>query len=513
MAGNKELKYTLSLKDLFSGKMAQAVNQTKRMDASMAGIGGSIRRMVAGVGIAAFAKSIVDTGSAFESAEMGLTTLLKSADKARIVFNNIKEDAAKTPFDFQSLLMGNRALIATGLDANTARKDVLNLANAIAATGGGNDELSRMVINMQQIKNTGKATALDIKQFAYAGINIYGLLAKATGKSTEQVRGMEVSYELLTKSLQMAASEGGDYFNGLKNAANTTAGRISNLKDKFDAFKNELFIKLKPAINVIIDGLSKLMDLTIKFFPLIKIGITLWAAYALKMRIARIESGYFALAQRALAMGMSRSAIATGFLSRGIRGIGMAIKAVPIIGWIAALVEGIMYLWDTFEGFRGAVYEVIGAFKSMGTTLGGVFIGLTNQLRGLLTGNEARSQLGALQVKQAILGGVVESQKARLSGIAEFRKEKGLGGNTSAMDGSSGGLGTATGGGGGGGSLGSGTDVTSARPQSLIININDGLVKQMNIYATTLKESASKVREEVAKALLEVANDANLAAR
>ena len=508
---DKNLQYTLSLKDLFTGKMAKAVDQTKRMDNTMSGIGGSIKRMVAGVGIAAFAKSIVDTGSAFESAEMGLKTLLKSASQARIVFNNIKEDAAKTPFDFQSLLMGNRALIATGLDAATARKDVLNLANAIAATGGGNDELSRMVINMQQIKNTGKATALDIKQFAYAGINIYGLLAKATGKTTEQVKGMEVSYEMLTKSLEMAAKEGGDYFNGLQNASNTTAGKISNLKDNFDAFKNELFNGLKPAINGVIYALNKLMTLVIKFLPLIKIGVTLWGAYIIKLKIAKLESFNFALAQRAMAMGMSKSAIATGFLSRGIRGIGAAIKSVPIIGWIAAIVEGIMYLWDTFEGFRGAVYEVVNVFKNMGSTLSLIFEGVGNQIKGFFTGNDKLSKLGRMQVGYANVRAANQSNQARLSGIDAFRKERGLGGNESALTAANGlGSGVA---GGDGSSLGSGTDVSSARPQSLIINIHDGFVKQMNIYSTTIKEGASKVREEVAKALLEVANDANLAAR
>lgn len=37
------------------------------------------------------------------------------------------------------------------------REDAMNLANAIAATGGGNDELARMATNMQQIKTVGKS--------------------------------------------------------------------------------------------------------------------------------------------------------------------------------------------------------------------------------------------------------------------------------------------------------------------------------------------------------------------
>ena len=58
-------------------------------------------------------------------------------------------------------------------------------------------------------------------------------------------------------------------------------------------------------------------------------------------------------------------------------------------------------------------------------------------------------------------------------------------------------------------SSGSSTEFSGARPQSVIINIHDGLVKNMNITAQTIKESAVKIREEVTKALLETANDAN----
>lgn len=45
-----------------------------------------------------------------------------------------------------------------------------------------------MAQNLQQIKNAGKATAADIKQFAYAGIDVYGILADYTGKSTAEVQ-------------------------------------------------------------------------------------------------------------------------------------------------------------------------------------------------------------------------------------------------------------------------------------------------------------------------------------
>ena len=74
-------------------------------------------------------------------------------------------DATKTPFEFQTLYLQIKQLMYVGVNAKQSREDVLNLANAISATGSGNDELQRMVINLQQIENTGQATALDLKQF------------------------------------------------------------------------------------------------------------------------------------------------------------------------------------------------------------------------------------------------------------------------------------------------------------------------------------------------------------
>ncbi len=58
-------------------------------------------------------------------------------------------------------------------------------------------------------------------------------------------------------------------------------------------------------------------------------------------------------------------------------------------------------------------------------------------------------------------------------------------------------------------SIGSGTEVTSARPQNLNITINK-LIETQNITTTNMKEGAVKIKEMVAQALLETVNDVNL---
>lgn len=173
----------------------------------------------------------VDYNSQMEQYTVAFTNMLGSADKAESALNQIKQDAAKTPFDTAGLVKANQYLISTGEDAKSARNIIMALGDAVKATGGGNDELSRMAQNLQQIKNAGKATSADIKQFAYAGIDVYGILADYTGKSTEDVQKMKISYDLLTNALLSASEEGGRYFGAMETQSQTLDGRISTLKD------------------------------------------------------------------------------------------------------------------------------------------------------------------------------------------------------------------------------------------------------------------------------------------
>ena len=172
----------------------------------------------------------------------------------------IQKDASKTPFDVKGLTQANQLLISTGLSAEDSREVILALGDAVSATGGGNDELSRMAVNLQQIKNTGKATSLDIKQFAYAGIDIYGLLADYTGKTREEVAEMEVTWDNLNGALIKASKEGGKYFGAMEKQSETLNGKVSNFKDSFNQFTGSLTKTFLPTIKKVLDKLNDWMN-------------------------------------------------------------------------------------------------------------------------------------------------------------------------------------------------------------------------------------------------------------
>lgn len=209
-------------------------------------------------------KDAVEYNAQMEAYTASFASFLGSAQAAEEAIAQIKEDASTMPFGSSDLIEANRALITAGESAEKSRKNINALAAAVAATGGGNDVLSRMASNLQQIKNVGKATSMDIRQFAMAGINIYGLLSEASGKSIEEIQKMEITYDDLTAALIKATEEGGAYYGAMQQQAETYNGQLNSLKARIkdtlgntfqsvsDLLKNEIF----PAINKALDSID-----------------------------------------------------------------------------------------------------------------------------------------------------------------------------------------------------------------------------------------------------------------
>ena len=179
--------------------------------------------------------TVVSTGLDFnrqmENYQLAFQNLLGDAQAANDALDAIKADAASTPFDVAGLVSANRLLISTGQSAEEARQVISALGNAVSASGGGNEELQRMAANLQQIANVGQAAAVDIKQFAYAGIDIYGILSDYTGKSREEVQKLKISYDLLAAALEAASAEGGRYAGAMEAYSQTLQGRMDTLAD------------------------------------------------------------------------------------------------------------------------------------------------------------------------------------------------------------------------------------------------------------------------------------------
>ena len=254
-AANNGMDGFASSTDKASGKsLANAITQGTVMANVFSKLGSAALSAAEG-----FISSGIEYNAQIEKYTTGFTNMLGSAEAAQQVMSQIQEDAAKTPFDVESLTKANQYLISAGENASYARNTIMALGDAVSATGGGNDELNRMSQNLQQIANTGKATAADIKQFAYAGIDVYGILADYTGKSTAEVQKMAISYDLLTQALQAASEEGGRYYNSMDTQSQTMNGRVSTLKDNVSQLAGLLTGDLSSGVGVVIGNLNDML--------------------------------------------------------------------------------------------------------------------------------------------------------------------------------------------------------------------------------------------------------------
>ena len=308
-------------------------------------------------GVSAVAAGLLTAGIKYnaqlEKYETALTTLTGSAEKAQDIMKQIQKDAKTTPFDVAGLTQANQLLISTGLDAEDAREVILALGDAVAATGGGDDELSRMAVNLQQIKNVGKASALDIKQFAYAGIDVYGMLADYLGITREEAAKTTVTWEVMSGALINASKEGGKYFGAMEKQSTTLNGEISNLKDSFNQFTGAISEKLVPKLKQLLDYLNNLMAKFDELDPETQDLISNLVIFAAVLSPALIVLGKF------------------------ISGVGAILKLAPqIVSWftsIKAFVIGLVEVFQLVAGGAGTLHEaLIAVFGAAATTIAGI---------------------------------------------------------------------------------------------------------------------------------------------
>lgn len=320
---------------------------------------------VAGIGLIG-----VKYNAELETYTKAFSTFLGSAEKGQTAVKNILEMSKTSPFNTASLVKANQMLITTGIEAEESRKTINALADAIALTGGDNYTLERMASNLQQIQNVGKASAMDIRQFGMAGIDIYGLLADSIGVSTAKVKKMDITYEQLSQALQKGASEGGKYFKGQEAMADTLNGRISKLKKTFQELVGELTEALSPIIKEITDKLQGLVD----WFKglddsqkqmILKVGMLIAVLGPALIIIGKIiAAAGLIISKIGLVLSILGKVIA---VIKVVGAVLLASVSAPILivtGVIGGLIAVFVLLYNKCEWFRDGVHAVLEAIKT-----------------------------------------------------------------------------------------------------------------------------------------------------
>lgn len=266
---SRQLKLILKIQDQASkelGRLEKQLDRTERGTQRASRGFASMAKTLAGVAAAYIsirkaydAASLGITVAAdLQTAQVGLETLLGSAEEASATIDRLKIEAARTPFELPGLTQATQLLTSVTKDGDKSIDILLDVGEGLAAMGKGQAELDRIIVNLQQIAATGKAAAIDVKQFAFAGIPIYEMLEETTGKSGEAIAQMvtdgEITFDLLTKMFDEANDAGGRFHNAFVNQAGTFNQAASNMKDSFGIMMADLVTK-----SGLFDGITNAM--------------------------------------------------------------------------------------------------------------------------------------------------------------------------------------------------------------------------------------------------------------
>lgn len=196
-----------------------------------------------------------------EQYQSSLSTLLGDTEKAVKMMEQLKQMATKTPFETSDLIKASETMLAFGLDSNKVTKYLQMLGDASL---GNADKFSGLTLAFSQVQSTGRLMGQDLLQMINQGFNPLQIISEKTGKSMAELKkDMEkgaISADMVTQAFEIATSEGGRFFNAMDKQSQTTSGRLSTLKDSFNASAGALTESLLPIIEQFINKLTSLFD-------------------------------------------------------------------------------------------------------------------------------------------------------------------------------------------------------------------------------------------------------------
>lgn len=183
-------------------------------------------------GITELGRAAVTAYAEIESIKTQLGVVFSNQTQANTMFNEISAYAVKSPFGVQQTSELAVLLKQSGVYAS----DLMDTLKMIGDTAGGNvEKMKRIANNYAQIVSIGKASMLDMRQFAYAGIPIFEAVSKELGVSQQELRKLisdgKITADIIEKVFKDLTGINGIFENATEKGAKTLKARLQNLAD------------------------------------------------------------------------------------------------------------------------------------------------------------------------------------------------------------------------------------------------------------------------------------------
>lgn len=194
--------------------------------------------------------SFVSDASEYESLLANLTVSIGDANEAQKEFQKLKEFASKTPFDLPGVVEASIMFRSIGMEADKILPTIKMLGDAAA---GNNQYFKEMAVNYMQIQSIGKASAMDMKQFALRGLPVIQMMQEMGIEGQATAEQVEYMFQKMT-------SEGGKFYNSMETNSKTMAGGLSNFRDSLQQASATIGNSFLPSIHDIVVATSEFLN-------------------------------------------------------------------------------------------------------------------------------------------------------------------------------------------------------------------------------------------------------------
>jgi tape measure domain-containing protein len=226
------------LKDL-SNSLSSLSKNTGVASGSIGASMGKISSLFSGLGttlsvasFGLFIKSALQTSAQLEQTAISFEVFTGSALVAKNMLSDLKEQALKSPMQFQDITKGAQTLLGYGLTA----QQVIPITKMLGDISGGNaDKFQRLSLAFGQVNAAGRLMGQEARQMINAGFNPLQAISDKTGVSmavlTKRMHDGQISVKDVGDAFTYATSEGGRFFGMADRQSQTLQGQFNKLSE------------------------------------------------------------------------------------------------------------------------------------------------------------------------------------------------------------------------------------------------------------------------------------------
>lgn len=524
---NQEVVYTLSLRDLLTGKIKDADGAASKFEGTLGQVQSKLGDVGRAVGIAFGAAAVVGFGvSVFnvtrqlDSLKIGLNQI--SGGQGQETFEYLTDFSNRLGVNLQSAASGYMKIGAaareTALEGEQTRNIFEAVAEASAVFGLGAYETEGALLAISQMISKGTVSAEELRgQLGERLPGAFQVAARAMGVTTQKLgemmqKGELVATDFLPRFANQLRQEisGGvpEAMQSLNAEFARTQNEILLLQEKIGNDLRPIFLGLLEAFSDGIDMLRSLWEwigknktILLTMGTAVVAGATAWGVYTVAMKAATIWTAL----ETSLLIG----------LGTAVEWVNAMFLASPI-GWIvvgiAAIAAAVVYCYQKFAEFRGVLFGVWEFIKEWVRIVGDAFSGLGRTLKGVFSLNPQEIQAGMLQTVDVVRGAAKRLAEAAKrgyeEGLADFAKDEAAKTANAPKTGPAPKAPKAP------APVGLADQTKGAKgTKAITITVNIGsLIKDFKISTTNITDATGKVREAVTQALLAAVNDSQIIA-